>query len=49
MKKLLLSLGLIMLGSAANAQNVPATGTATQDQGQARQFGILVGGDCYRI
>jgi hypothetical protein len=41
MKKLL-SLGLIIWSSAANAQNVPAT--ATQDQGQARQFGILVGG-----
>jgi hypothetical protein len=41
MKKLL-SLGLIMWGSVANAQNAPAT--ATQDQGQARQFGILVGG-----
>jgi hypothetical protein len=36
MKKLL-SLGLIIWGSAANAQN-------TQDHGQARQFGILVGG-----
>jgi hypothetical protein len=43
MKKLL-SLGLIIWGSAANAQNAPATATATQDQGQARQFGILVGG-----
>ncbi|HXI47413.1 MAG TPA: hypothetical protein VNH39_02405 [Steroidobacteraceae bacterium] len=41
MKKLL-SLGLLIWGSAANAQNAPAT--ATQDQGQARQFGILVGG-----
>jgi hypothetical protein len=41
MKKLL-SLGLIMMGSAANAQNAPAT--ATQAQGQARQLGILVGG-----
>jgi hypothetical protein len=41
MKKLL-SLGLIVWGCAANAQNAPAT--ATQDQGQARQFGILVGG-----
>jgi hypothetical protein len=41
MKKIL-SLGLIMWGSAANAQNAPATATATQ--GQARQFGILVGG-----
>jgi hypothetical protein len=41
MKKLL-SLGLIMWGSAANAQNAPAT--ATQAQGQARQFGIFVGG-----
>jgi hypothetical protein len=41
MKKLL-SLGLIMWGSVANAQNAPAT--APQDQGQARQFGILVGG-----
>ena len=39
MKKLL-SLGLIMWGSAANAQNA----TATQEQGQARQLGILVGG-----
>jgi hypothetical protein len=39
MKKLL-SLGLIMWGSAANAQNA----VATQDQGQARQLGILVGG-----
>jgi hypothetical protein len=43
MKKLL-SLGLIIWGSAANAQNAPATATPTQDQGQARQFGILVGG-----
>ena len=42
--KQLLSLGLIIWGSAANAQNAPATATATQDQGQARQFGILVGG-----
>ena len=41
MKKLL-SLGLIMWGSTANAQNAPAT--ATQAQGQARQLGILVGG-----
>jgi hypothetical protein len=41
MKKLL-GLGLIILGSAANAQNAPAT--ATQAQGQARQIGILVGG-----
>jgi hypothetical protein len=41
MKKLL-GLGLIMWGSAANAQNAPAT--ATQAQGQARQLGILVGG-----
>jgi hypothetical protein len=41
MKKLL-SLGLIMWGSAAHAQNAPAT--ATQAQGQARQLGILVGG-----
>jgi len=41
MKKLL-SLGLIIWGSAANAQQAPAT--ATQDQGEARQFGILVGG-----
>ena len=40
MKKLL-SLGLIMWGGAANAQT-PAT--PTQDQGEARQFGILVGG-----
>ena len=39
MKKLL-SLGLIMLSGAANAQNA----VATQDQGQARQLGILVGG-----
>jgi len=43
MKKLL-GLGLIICGSAASAQNAPATATATQDQGQARQFGILVGG-----
>ncbi|HZE45029.1 MAG TPA: hypothetical protein VE058_14650 [Steroidobacteraceae bacterium] len=43
MKKLL-SLVLIIWGSAARAQNAPATATATQDQGQARQFGILVGG-----
>ncbi len=43
MKKLL-SLGLIIWGSAASAQHAPATATATQDQGQARQFGILVGG-----
>ena len=42
--KILLSLGLIMWGIAANAQNAPATSTATQDQGQARQFGMLVGG-----
>jgi hypothetical protein len=42
MKKLL-SLGLIIWGSAANAQQ-QAPATATQDQGQARQFGILVGG-----
>jgi hypothetical protein len=41
MKKLL-SLGLIIWAGAANAQQAPAT--ATQDQGQARQFGILVGG-----
>jgi hypothetical protein len=41
MKKFL-SLGLIMWGCAANAQNAPAT--ATQAQGQARQLGILVGG-----
>jgi len=41
MKKLL-GLGLIIWGSAANAQNAPAT--ATGDQGQARQLGILVGG-----
>jgi hypothetical protein len=41
MKKLL-CLGLIVWGGAANAQNAPAT--ATQIQGQARQFGILVGG-----
>jgi hypothetical protein len=38
--KILLSLGLIMWGSAVSAQNA----TATQDQGQARQLGILVGG-----
>src|ERR1700734_4561889 len=43
MKKLL-GLGLIMWGSAANAQNAPAPATPTQDQGEARQFGILVGG-----
>jgi hypothetical protein len=43
MKKLL-SLGLIMWGSAANAQNAPATATPTQVQGEARQLGILVGG-----
>ena len=43
MKKLL-SLGLIMWGGAANAQNAPAPTAPTQDQGQARQFGILVGG-----
>jgi hypothetical protein len=36
----LLSLGLIMWGSTVNAQNA----VATQDQGQARQLGILVGG-----
>jgi hypothetical protein len=42
--KKLLSLGLIIWGSAANAQSVPATATATSDQGEARQFGILVGG-----
>jgi hypothetical protein len=39
MKKLL-SLGLIMWGSAANAQNA----VATQAQGQARALGMLVGG-----
>lgn len=39
MKKLL-SLALIMWGGAASAQNA----VATQDQGQARQLGILVGG-----
>jgi len=39
MKKLI-SLGLIMWGGAVNAQNA----TATQEQGQARQLGILVGG-----
>jgi hypothetical protein len=38
--KILLSLGLIMWGSAVSAQNA----TATQDQGQARQLGIFVGG-----
>lgn len=43
MKKLL-SLGLIMLGGAANAQDAPASSTATQAQGQARQLGMLVGG-----
>jgi hypothetical protein len=43
MKKLL-SLGLIIWGSAAHAQNPPASETATPAQGQARQFGILVGG-----
>jgi len=42
MKKLL-GLGLIIWGSAANAQ-APATATSTSEQGQARQFGILVGG-----
>jgi hypothetical protein len=42
--KRLLSLGLIMWGSAANAQNAPATPSPTQGQGEARQFGILVGG-----
>ena len=40
--KTLLGLGLIIWGSAVNAQDVPAT--ATQAQGQARQLGILVGG-----
>ena len=40
MKKLL-SLGLIMWGGAAHAQNAP---TATPTQGEARQLGILVGG-----
>jgi hypothetical protein len=39
MKKLL-GLGLIIWGSAASAQNAPATATATQE----RQFGMLVGG-----
>jgi hypothetical protein len=39
MKKLL-SLGLIMWGGAANAQNA----VATQAQGQARALGMLVGG-----
>jgi len=43
MKKLL-GLGLIMWGSAANAQNAPAPAPPTQDQVEARQFGILVGG-----
>jgi hypothetical protein len=43
MKKLF-RLGLIMWASAVSAQNAPATATATQDQGQARQLGILVGG-----
>jgi hypothetical protein len=43
MKKLL-GLGLIIWSSAANAQNAAAPATATQDQGQARQFGMLVGG-----
>jgi hypothetical protein len=43
MKKLL-CLGLIIWGNAASAQNAPATATATQAQGQARQVGILVGG-----
>ena len=43
MKKLL-SLGLIIWGSAAHAQNPPASATATPVQGQARQFGMLVGG-----
>ncbi len=38
--KILLSLGLIMWGGAVSAQNA----TATQDQGQARQLGMLVGG-----
>jgi hypothetical protein len=39
MKKLL-GLGLVIWGGAVNAQNA----TATQDQGQARQLGMLVGG-----
>jgi hypothetical protein len=43
MKKLL-SLGLIIWGSTSNAQNAPTTATPTQEQGQARQLGILVGG-----
>src|SRR6202035_6010489 len=30
--------------SAANAQKAPVTATASQEQGQSRQFGILVGG-----
>jgi hypothetical protein len=38
--KILLGLGLIMWGSAANAQNA----VATQAQGQARALGMLVGG-----
>jgi hypothetical protein len=38
--KRLLSLGLILWGGAVCAQNA----TATQEQGQARQLGILVGG-----
>jgi hypothetical protein len=42
--KRLLSLGLIIFGSVANAQNPPASANATEAQGQARQFGILVGG-----
>ena len=43
MKKLL-TLGLIIWGSAAYAQKAPVTATASQEQGQSRQFGILVGG-----
>jgi hypothetical protein len=42
MNKRLLSLGLIIWGSAALADNPPKT--VTQSQGEARQFGILLGG-----
>jgi len=44
MNKRLLSLGLMTLGNVAVAANPPATATVTQSQGEARQFGILLGG-----
>jgi len=44
MNKRLLSLGLMTLGNVAVAANPPATTTGTHSQGEARQFGILLGG-----